>query len=159
MQKEIVLGLVTFFHDLFTVIWIGGLFSLAWVVLPSLQNALGKGPQMKKVIGLIQIRLSKFTYVSMAGLILTGFLKARNAASFQGLFHFGSAYGMVLSLKHIVVLAMIAIAFVRSLVFNSNKTSLSEGQQKASGMLLMVNVGLGVLVLLLSGFSVAFGGV
>lgn len=159
MQKEIVLALVTFLHDLFTVAWIGGLFSLALVVVPSLQYAFGKGPEMKKVMGLIQTRLSKYIYISMAGLILTGFLKARNSAAFSGLFNFGSTYAIMLSLKHIVVIAMVVIALLRSLVFNSNKPDLTQKQQKISGMLLMLNLGLGVLVLLLSGFIVAFGGV
>jgi hypothetical protein len=54
---------------------------------------------------------------------------------------------------------MVVIALLRSLAFNSNKPDLTPKQQKISGLLLMLNLGLGILVLLFSGFNVAFGGV
>ena len=41
-SKQIVFALVTFLHDLFTAVWIGGLVTLALSVLPSARAVLGR---------------------------------------------------------------------------------------------------------------------
>ena len=143
-----------FFHDLFTVIWVGGLFSLALVVMPAMRQQLGQGPEMKKVVTGIQSRLSKFVYLSMVGLMITGMLKARSSDVFLGLFHFGNPYSVVMSLKHIFVVLMVVITLTRSLFVNKNP---NPKNQKISAIMLVGNLFIGILVLLLSGFSVAFG--
>ncbi len=114
--KTIVFALITFLHDLFTAVWIGGLITLGLTVLPSVKKVLGKGPQTKKLMDTIQKRHSVWVYVSMIGLVLTGLLQANRSPAFQGLFSFGNTYSTVLTIKHILVVAMIAIALYRSLV-------------------------------------------
>jgi len=82
MPKPIIFALIVFLHDLFTAIWIGGLITLALTVLPSARQVLGKGPQMKKLLAVIQKRLSLLVYISIVGLIVTGILQAsRNRPS------------------------------------------------------------------------------
>ncbi len=46
--QTIIFALVTFLHDLFTAVWIGGLITLGLTVMPSVKKVLGKGPQTKK---------------------------------------------------------------------------------------------------------------
>ena len=65
---------VRFLHDLATAVWIGGLITLGLVVLPASRKVLGGGPETKKLLGAIQRRLSVFIYVSIAGLVLKGFM-------------------------------------------------------------------------------------
>jgi putative copper export protein len=146
-------------HDLFTAVWIGGLITLGFTVLPSARHVLGMGPETKKLMNTIQKRLSPLIYVSIAGLIVTGMLLSRRSPDFQGLFGFGSAYATVLSLKHVLVALMIGIALYRSLVLGSRSAPFSPRQEKLKVGLLLVNVVLGIAVLLLSGFSVALGAV
>ena len=105
--ETIVFALVTFLHDLFTVVWIGGLITLGLTVIPSAKKALGKGPQTKKLMEVIQKRHSVWVYGSLVGLMLTGLLQANRAPEFQGLFSFGNAYSAVLATKHILGLVMI----------------------------------------------------
>jgi len=114
--KMIGFALVTFLHDLFTAVWIGGLIVLGITVLPSAKQVLGQGPQTKQLMDTIQRRQSILVYVSIVGLVLTGILQANRNPAFQGLLRFGNAYSTTLALKHILVLAMIAIALYRSLV-------------------------------------------
>jgi len=65
--QMIVFALVSFFHDLFSAIWMGGLLVTVLAYLPAVKNALGAGPQVKKVMTEFQKRQSVWVYVSMAG--------------------------------------------------------------------------------------------
>ena len=156
MPKTAVFANVTFLHDLFTAVWIGGLITLGLTVLPAARQVLGKGPQMKELLAAIQKRLSVLVYVSIVGLILTGVLQARRNPAFEGLFAFGNAYSTALSLKHIVVVVMVGVALFRSLVLGRRERQ-TPSQERLSMGLLLANLVLGILVLLLTGFSVAYG--
>jgi len=155
MSKQIVFAIVTFLHDLFTAVWIGGLITLAITVLPSARQVLGKGPQMKQLMDAIQKRMRILVYISMVGLVLTGMLLSNRSPAFTGLFHLGTPYSTVLALKHVLVLAMIAIALVRSLALGRRGEPSTPSREKLSMALLLLNLALGVAVLLLSGFSAA----
>jgi len=153
--KEIVFAFVIFLHNLFTTVWVGGLITLGVIVLPSARKVLGMGPETKKLMDAIQKRLSVLVYVSIVGLVLTGILMANRSPAFQGLFSFGNTYSTVLTFKHILVLAMVAIALFRSLALGRRKGPASPKQEKTKAMLLFLNIALGIAVLLLSGFSAA----
>jgi len=154
--QQIVFALVTFLHDLFTAVWVGGLITLGITVLPSARKVLGAGPQTKQLMDAIQKRLSVLVYVSIVVLVVTGILQANRNPAFQGLFSFGNPYSTVLALKHILVLAMVAIALYRSLVLGRRREPSTPSQEKLSAGLLFLNIALGVVVLLLTGFAVAF---
>jgi len=157
--KLIVFAIITFLHDLFTAVWVGGLITLGLTVLPSAKKVLGKGPEMKKLMDAIQKRLSVMVYVSIVGLLLTGLLQANRAQDFQGLFSFANTYSIFLSLKHVLVLAMIAITLYRSLVLGRRTGPSTPAQEKLSVKLLLLNMVLGVAVLLHSGFGAALAAV
>ncbi|MBN1890741.1 MAG: CopD family protein [Thermoflexales bacterium] len=157
MSVQIVFTLVLFLHNLFTVAWIGGLIALAVTVLPSVKQVLGMGPQTKKLMDAIQKRHSVLVYVSMVGLVLTGLLLGNRSASFQGLFSLNNAYSAALSAKHILVLAMIAISLYRSLALGRRQGPPTPAHEKLSAGLLLLNLGLGIVVLLLSGLTTALG--
>jgi len=158
-SKQIIFAIVTFLHDLFTTVWIGGLITLGLTVLPSAKKVLGMGPQTKNLMDAIQKRLSVLVYVSIAGLLLTGLLLSNHSPAFQGLFNFGNPYSTVLALKHVLVLAMIAVSLYRSLILGRRSGPATPSQEKLSAGLLFLNIILGVAILLLSGFSVALGSV
>jgi len=153
--KEIVFALVTFLHNLFTAAWIGGLLTLVISVLPASLKLLGK-EQTQRVMNTIQQRLSVVVYVSIVGLTLTGLLMSSRAPGFTTLFGFGSSYATVLSLKHIATIAIIAGAVMRSVVLKRTTLTQPEKEQWSRGLLL-ANLGLGLLILLLSGFLGALG--
>ena len=148
--NQIVFAVVTFFHDLFTVVWVGGLITLGAVVLPAARKALGMGPDTKQLMNAIQRRLSVLVYVCIVGLLLTGVLLARRAPAFRGLFSFGNTYSLVLGIKHVLTLLMIADTLLRSIAL---RRAAGESQERLKAGLLFLNVALGVLVLVLSGFS------
>lgn len=153
-NKDVVFALVVFLHDLFTAVWIGGLLTLTLSVLPSAKRVLGTGPQTKALLQAIQSRLSLLVYVSIIGLIVTGVLQANQSDDFSGLFKTDNDYSLVLTLKHVLVIAMVVIALTRSLVLN-RLTLAAPTKEQFSTWLLFANLALGVGVLLLSGFATA----
>ncbi len=153
-SKTIIFGIVTFLHDLFTAIWIGGLFTLALSVFPAVRNNFGKSPQTQQLSESIQKRHSVWVYISLVGLIITGLLLSKQSPDFLGLFQFGDTYSMLLSSKHILVIFMIAASLYRSLAIGK-KEQLTPRQQKTSFLLLISNLTAGLLVLLMSGFLTA----
>jgi putative copper export protein len=106
----------------------------------------------------IQRRLSTLVYVSIVGLVGTGLLMSRRSPAFQGFLNFGTPYATALSLKHLLVIAMVAVALVRSLGLRPTQDNVSPSRERLSGGLLLLNVVLGIAVLLLSGFTAAFAG-
>jgi putative copper resistance protein D len=150
-NKLVLLTTVTFLHDLFTAIWIGGLIMLGLSVIPSIRNILGMGPQSKKLISTIQRRQSLMVYVSILGLVLTGLLHAKRSPGFQGFFAVGNTYSLILTVKHVLILAMVGIALFRSLTLGRNGDRASPSRERLNAWLLYINIGLGVAVLLLSG--------
>ncbi len=153
--QTIVFALVSFFHDLFTAIWMGGLIVSALAFLPAVKEALGAGPQVKKVMAAFQKRQSVWVYISMAGLILTGLLMTNRSAEFEALFAFGNRYSAALSIKHILVIVMIGISLYRTLVLGRSQSGMTPEKERLSMQLLLVNAALAVTVLLTSGFVAA----
>ena len=154
MTNPVIPIAVLFLHNLFTVVWVGGLVILGTVVLPVTSKTLGRGAKTKELIDNIQNRLSVFVYVSMLGLLGTGMLLANRAPQFDGLFSFANGYSTVLAIKHIVVILMVVIALFRRAALKQKGDKLQPRRRKAGLGLLFANVVMGILVLLLSAMSV-----
>ena len=155
--QTIVFALVTFLHDLFTAVWIGGLIATDITFLPAARQAFGQRSETKQLMDLVQRRQSLLVYVSIVGLAVSGMLQANRNPAYQGLFNFSNAYSAALALKHILVLAMAAIALYRSLVLGRRQGPATPSQERLSVRLLFLNIVLGVAVLLVSGVIVALG--
>lgn len=153
--KTLVFAFVSFFHDLFTVIWMGGLVVTVLSYMPALKEALGPGPQIKKVMMAFQKRQSIWVYVSMGGLILTGLLMSNQNPEFEHLFGFGNAYSVTLSIKHILVILMIGITLYRSLILSRPQAATTPEKEHLNFQLLIINVVLAVAVLFTSGLVAA----
>ena len=148
--KLILFPLISFLHDLFTAIWIGGMFTLGISVLPAIKQQLGSGPQTKGLAKEIQKKHSLWVNISMAGLVITGIMMSNRSQDFYGLLSFQNVFSTVLSIKHILVLIMIGISLYRNLVPGSSSIQLTTQREKLNGVLLLVNIFLGSGVLLLS---------
>jgi len=153
--KTLVFAFVSFFHDLFTVIWMGGLVVTILSYMPALKEALGPGPQIKKVMIAFQKRQSIWVYVSMGGLILTGLLMSNRNPEFEHLFGFGNAYSVTLSIKHILVILMIGITLYRSLILSRPQAVITPEKERLSFQLLIINAITAIAVLLTSGLVAA----
>jgi putative copper export protein len=153
--KLIVFVLVSFFHDVFTAIWIGGLIVSGFVFMPVVKEVLGAGPQTKKIMTAFQKKQSVWVYTSIIGLIITGLMMSNRSPSFQHLFAFSNPYSIALSIKHILILIMIGISLYRTLVLGKKQGPSSPAQERLNAQLLFANIILALLVLLASGFVTA----
>ena len=157
MADLLVLGLVKFLHDLFTATWIGGLFTLAIVVLPSIKKTMGMNPESKKLIMTIRKRLNGIVWISIIGLLVTGILLSNSSPLFSGLFSIADEYAILLTIKHIVIALMVIIVLVRGHVLPRMTNAPPQKIEKISKVLMMLNLVFGIVVLLLSGFTAAAG--
>ena len=154
-MKTLVLAFASFFHDLFTVIWMGGLVVTVLSYMPALKEALGSGPQVKKVMMAFQKRQSMWVYISMGGLIITGLLMSNRNPEFEHLFGFGNVYSVTLSIKHILVMLMVGITLYRSLILSRPQAVMTPEKEHLSFQLLIINVVIAVAVLFSSGLVAA----
>lgn len=152
-----VLGLVKFLHDLFTVTWIGGLLTLAFVVLPSIKKTMGMTPETKQVITAIKKRLNIVVWISIVGLLVTGILLSNSSPLFEGYLSISNEYSLLLTIKHVFIALMILVVVVRGQVLPRMSNLPPPKQEKLNKVLMMTNVIFGILVLLLSGFTAAAG--
>lgn len=150
-MKTVIFALATGFHDLFTVVWIGGLIVTLITYLPSLKSVFGRGPQLKNVMTAFRKRQSVWVYISMAGLILTGLMLSQRDPQFVHLFGFSNPFSIALSIKHIFVLLMIAVTLYRSLVLERKGATTTPKKEKLSFQLLVINAILAILVLFSTG--------
>ena len=146
--QPLLMGIVRFLHNLFTVAWFGGMFTLMLTVMPAIKKSeLVK--EKKKLLFEIQKRLNPIAIVSIIGLVVTGILLGRSSKEFAGLFQFGTPYMTALSIKHVLVILMVIISFLRWRVVKGT-CFVKLPPEKFAAALLVINVLLGVIVLFLS---------
>jgi uncharacterized membrane protein len=152
-MKETILVLSHWFHLLATVIWVGGIASILFVVLPSAKKVLGgqAASLMKEVSG----KFTPIANLSIALLIATGLalISTDNQPAVSG--ESGNAWTLPFGLKLILASVMILIHFYRNIVLapkiarttsETSKTSL----QRLSLNLVKMNLIIGIAILLLS---------
>jgi len=150
-MQTILPTILLFLHNVFTATWIGGLLLMVLVILPGLK----KNPNIKEpkvAVRSVQKRLSVVAIISMVGLAATGMLMSRLLAGNRGLFNFTTPYTVTLSIKHIMMLMMVALAVVRLSLNKKNEKQNSQKIERISAMVLMLNAIVGLVVLFLSSY-------
>lgn len=154
MVNLIILTLVRFLHNLFTVIWIGGMVALGIGILPATREVLGP-PERLQLIEAIRTRLNKWVALSIIGLFLTGLLMSNSSPLFQGYLSVSNQYSSVLTIKHITTGAMVVITLLRNRMLSTLKPGKQARLQKITVIMLVVNILLGFVVLFLSAWTAA----
>jgi uncharacterized membrane protein len=152
----LVQGLAGFLHNLFTVVWVGGLVMIVLTLLPSGKDVFGNGPQTRDLMIAVNKRHKIWVYISIIGLFVTGVIQARTEPTFNGLLHFDSLYSSLTSIKHLFTFIMIGITLYRSLVIGKKLSNAEPKLMKQSMQLIVINAVLGVSVLLISGLMAAY---
>jgi uncharacterized membrane protein len=149
--EQVMFGLIIFFHDFFTAIWVGGLAMMVLTLIPTVKKTIGKTPQAQEFMSTIVRRHRIWVYASIVGLFISGMLMAKADPNYTGFMHFDTLYAQINSIKHILVFMMVFIAFFRSIVFGKKQATPDPKKNKMSMLFIFINFILGVLVLLLSG--------
>jgi putative copper export protein len=170
-QNVWIVSVVTFLHDLFTVVWIGGMITLGLGMIPAVRATLGMGSQTQQIVNAFQRRYRWFAYVCIGGLGVTGVLLSRRSPEFQSWFTWADTYSVLLSLKHLLVIVMVVIVIVRSALMAQKAPSgppalprpgtprPAPGRRARAAMLLLsANIAIGVAVLFLSAATATLSG-
>jgi uncharacterized membrane protein len=154
------LTIAYWFHMLATVVWIGGLSALAFIVLPSSQKALdAEGYSL--LLERYQQRLDWMGWLSLAVLFGTGMFQMSAHPNYEGFLSVESRWAAAILTKHLVILGMIGVnAYLTWSVFPRLRRmamlrarGYPEGGEKAADVmtlnvrLVYLNLVLGIVVL------------
>lgn len=155
-MHEILFIIATTIHLLATVVWIGGIFFILFVALPSARKILEKpGPLM----GALSKRFVPLANISILLIFMTGILMSLSSHTLSEIVSLGNTWSQMLSAKIITALIMTGIHFYRGLILTPKiaKLTAEEGHQKrVSGLqrlslnLVKVNFIFGIAVLFIS---------
>ena len=165
-DKMIVFVIVQFLHDVFTAVWIGGMVAMAAALLPAIRA--NPSPLARKVGLATQRRMSVLVYMAMVVLGVTGVLLSRRSGEAVALFSWATPYARALSVKHLLYIAMIAIAVVRSVLVRRVRPPAAPaappegapamtGADRVRAIMLLVNIVIGMGVLFLSALTSVLG--
>ena len=156
-MNEILLTVVTWIHLLSAVVWIGGIFFILFVALPSAKKTL---EQPGKLMGAIGKRFVPMANISILLIFITGIFMSLLSHIFSELVSLNSLWTQTLFAKVLTALAMAGIHFYRGLVLTPKIERLAaEGNhpedikrlQRLSLNLVKANFILGIMVLFLTG--------
>lgn len=153
-MREMMLAGSYWLHSIATVIWLGGIFFILFIALPSAKQVLGG--EASKLMGEISKKFTPIANYCIIILIITGAVLAAVNKQFLGIGNLGNSWSLGLIVKHVSVLGMVVVHFYRGLVLAPKITRTESASEKASLQklslnLVKVNFFLGLIVLLFSG--------
>lgn len=152
-MRDILLTVVTWIHLLSAVVWIGGIFFILFVALPTAKETL---EQPGKLMGAIGKRFVPMANISILLIFLTGIFMG---LSTHKVTNFSNLWPQTLFVKVLIALVMTGIHFYRGLVLAPKIGRLTaegghfeqaEKLQKLSLNLVKTNLVIGVTVLFLT---------
>lgn len=103
-MSEILIAISVWFHALATVVFIGHFVLLAGIYLPALSK---NGTALSE----ISKRSRPWMYASLLVFMVTGTHLMLIDAGYLGFMDFGNLWGILMLVKHILIVAMIALGF------------------------------------------------
>ena len=101
------LSLIYWLHMLATVVWIGGLAALSFLVLPSAKRILEPAAYSRLLDGL-QRRVDTLSWLCLVVLLGTGLFQMSANPNYQGLLAISNRWSAAIFIKHLVFLGMTA---------------------------------------------------
>lgn len=161
-----VLTLFYWLHMLATVVWIGGIISLAVFVLPAAQKTLDEA-HYGKFLNRMVVSLQRIGWFCLGVLIVTGMFQMSAHPQYQGFLAITTPWASALFIKHLVIGGMIAVSAIinwwvlpalnrLSLARQENQPSREaelQSLRKRETLLLRFNLVLAVMVLLLTAWA------
>lgn len=101
-----------FLHIGATVIWIGGILLLTFLVIPELNRALAEQPALYHLLRRLRKRFTPLGNLALATLIVTGVLQMSTDPNYEGLLSFNNRWSQVLLIKHLLLIVMAAAGLI-----------------------------------------------
>lgn len=151
-------------HMLATVVWLGGLATLALLVLPAAASSLDP-PRYAALLEGIQKRLDPLGWLCLAVLLATGMFQMSASPNYSGFLSITNRWATALLVKHLLIFGMVALsawmtwgvlpALRRAALQRAmgKPASQTEALQRRELLLLRLNLVLGGLVLMLTAIA------
>ena len=110
LTSSFLLTLSFLFHLIATVVWIGGLVTLTFLIEPIASRVLTDRGEVARVLDAVQKRFQPLANLSLIVLLLTGMVQLVNNRFYRGLLQLDNVWSVAILLKHLAVGAMIALA-------------------------------------------------
>lgn len=158
------LSLSFWLHMSATVVWIGGLATLAIFVFPTMRRSL-KPREFSNWLSTLNKRLDPIGWISLGLLTFTGLIQMDANPNYVGLLAVSNPWSQAIFLKHIVFLAMIFVSgtmtwgiaprLQRAALLRSRNPKYRSGRQTQDRLqqLILVNLLLGLLVLMFTAMA------
>ena len=152
-MSQFLFSLSTWLHALATVIMIGHYLLLALLYFPVLSKGNGSGA----ILSAVSKRSRVWMYVSLGVFAVTGTHLTFADPNYLGIGNFGNFWSILMLVKHLLILAMIALGFWYNAILRVGPMmSSNHGVEQAIarfGLHSKLMAGCGVLVLLLTALA------
>jgi uncharacterized membrane protein len=158
------LALIYWLHMLATVVWIGSLAAISFLVLPAMKRALNAETQLV-FLEAMQKRLEPIAWFSISLLILTGLFQMSLNSHYDGFLATSTQWSLAILTKHILGMIMVVVSAIQTWevipairrgILMSKKINNAEeldALRRREITLLRINFGLSVLILLATAFA------
>jgi uncharacterized membrane protein len=152
-MSQILFSLSTWLHAIATIIMIGHYLLLSLIYLPMLAKENGGGA----ILSTISKHSRVWLYVSLGILAVTGTHLTFVDSNYLGIGDFGNLWSILMLVKHLLIMAMIALGFWYNVILRVGPMMISNnGADQAItrfGLYSRLMAGCGVLVLLLTALA------
>jgi len=154
-MSQVLFSLFTWLHAMATVLFIGHYVLLALLYLPVMSTS--KPEVVGPILSAVSKRSRVWMYASLLTFLVTGVYLMIVDPNYLGVGNFGNLWGVLMLVKHILILAMIAMGFFYNAILRVGPLMNSNtGAQQAIarfGAYSKLMAICGVLVLLLTAFA------
>lgn len=158
------LALIYWLHMLATVVWVGSLAAISFLVLPAMKRALNPETQLI-FIEAMQKRLEPIAWFSISLLILTGMFQMSLNPHYDGFVSTSTQWSLAILVKHIFGIIMVVVSAIqtwevipairRGILMSKkiNNTDELDALRRREITLLRINFGLSALILAATAFA------
>lgn len=105
-MSQAALAISLFFHILATVVWIGGILLITFLVIPQVNHVLEDQTTLHQILLRIRGRFAQVSNLALVVLIVTGLLQMTADPNYDGLLQLDNQWSRVLLLKHMLIVIM-----------------------------------------------------
>ena len=158
------IAVVYWLHFLGTVVWVGSLAAIAFLILPAMKRTLDLTTQLA-LIEAIQKRFEPVTWFSLSLLVLTGLFQMSVNPHYDGFLSTSTQWSLAILAKHILGMIVIAVSAVqtwdvipairRAILVSKKTKNLDQLDSLRRREIMLLQINLFVAVLILAATAVA----
>ena len=158
------IAVIYWLHFLGTVMWVGSLAAITFLILPAMKRTLDLNTQLA-LIEAIQKRFEPVTWFSLSLLVLTGLFQMSVNPHYDGFLSTSTQWSLAILAKHILGMIVIAVSAVqtwdvipairRAILVSKKTKNLDQLDSLRRREIMLLQINLFVAILILAATAVA----